>query len=99
MSTSLTSKPQHPKTNIVQQKCPLPKSHSDEGSPGTFGTLVGPQAPALGACPRTKETILNSMEIAKANWPMLEVKSGKTDENEKSAQSGKEVSRASKNDH
>ena len=71
---------------VVQQNYPLPKSHSHEGSPGTFGTLVGPQAPALGACPRTNDTILNSMEMAKPNWPILKAKSGMTDEKEKAAQ-------------
>ncbi len=84
---------------MVQRKRPMSKSHSDEGSPGIFGTLVGPQAPALGACPRTKEMVLNNMEIAKANRPMLKAKLGKTDEYEKGAQLGRKISRASRNDH
>ena len=84
--TLLTSRPQHPETNIVHQRRPLLESQSHEGSPGTFGTLVGPQAPALGTCPRTKETVLKNMEMAKPNWPILKAKSGMTDENKKDAQ-------------
>ena len=43
--------------SIFPKKEPLPEQNN---LPGTLATLVGPQAPALGAFPCVKETALNN---------------------------------------